>query len=214
MGPLEWVIGGRLVGDVGGGHVLSAHALRALIGERESGDAAVIQPFPGGLLVAAIDGLGHGAEAAEPARRAAGVLRADAGRAPDELIVRCHHALARTRGAVMTVASIDLRAGRMTWVGVGNVEGRLLRASAEAGAGRESVLLMGGVVGYQLPALRPSTVMLEHGDLVILATDGISGGFEQDIATGSVDLIADAILGRYGKESDDALVVVGRYIEE
>ena len=61
----------------------------------------------------------------------------------------------------------------MTWLGVGNVEGVLIRADTRATPAAESVLLRGGVVGYQLPALQASVVPVSRGDLLILATDGI-----------------------------------------
>ena len=53
----------------------------------------------------------------------------------------------------MSVAVLDARAETMTWVGVGNVEGVLLRAQAAVSPRRESLLLRGGVIGGRLPAL-------------------------------------------------------------
>ena len=48
----------------------------------------------------------------------------------------------------------------MTWLGVGNVDGFLLRADNQTKPAHESLFLRGGVVGYQLPSLRPSTLLL------------------------------------------------------
>jgi len=48
---------------------------RALEGEPVSGDLHVVTPFPGGVLVAVMDGLGHGTEAAAAAEAAAEILR-------------------------------------------------------------------------------------------------------------------------------------------
>ena len=45
----------------------------------ESGDLHVVAPFAGGALVAVIDGLGHGAEAAAAARAARRVISDHAG---------------------------------------------------------------------------------------------------------------------------------------
>ena len=42
-------------------------ATRALEGQSESGDMAVVVPFDHGVLAAAVDGLGHGPEAARAA---------------------------------------------------------------------------------------------------------------------------------------------------
>lgn len=188
-------------------------AERALPGEPRSGDRAVLAAYDGGALVAAIDGLGHGVDAAEAADLAAAVLTARPDEEPDRLIADCHRALARTRGAVMTLAWFDLVGESMIWTGVGNVEGRLVHASAGPRAPTQGALTKGGVVGYNLPSIRVTGTDLEDGDVMVLATDGIDSGFAQAIlAGGPAQDIADRILAAHGKASDDALVVVVRYL--
>jgi negative regulator of sigma-B (phosphoserine phosphatase) len=187
-------------------------AERAIEGEYRSGDRAVLVAYQGGALAAAIDGLGHGGDAADAAAAAAEVLSAHPADDPEHLIEACHQALSRTRGAVMTLAWFDLEAGRLSWTGVGNVEGRLVHASAGIGAPTEGALTKGGVVGYNLPSIRVTSTALEHGDVMVLATDGIDSGFAEAITEGgSAQEIADRILAEHGKGGDDALVVVVRY---
>jgi negative regulator of sigma-B (phosphoserine phosphatase) len=187
-------------------------AERALAGEWRSGDRAVLVTYQGGALAAAIDGLGHGGDAADAAAAAAEVLSAHPDDDPVHLIEACHRALSRTRGAVMTLAWFDLEAGRLSWTGVGNVEGRLIHAGAGLGAPTEGALTKGGVVGYNLPSIRVTSTELESGDVMVLATDGIDSGFAEAItAGGSAQDIADRILAEHGKAADDALVVVVRY---
>jgi len=112
----------------------------------ESGDLHVVAPSQHGVLVAAIDGLGHGPEAAAAAREAARVLQAHAEESVLPLVLRCHEELRRSRGVVMSVAFFDQRDDSVTWMGVGNVEGVLLRApggelSNEAIVGRGAWLV-------------------------------------------------------------------------
>ena len=59
---------------------------------RRSGDLAVVTLLPDGVLVAAVDGLGHGGEAARAARTAGEVVREQP--QPDlvSLVERCHDA--------------------------------------------------------------------------------------------------------------------------
>jgi phosphoserine phosphatase RsbX len=179
----------------------------------ESGDVHAVVPFDHGVLVALIDGLGHGVEAAVAANEAARVLRERAGEPLPELLQACHEALRRTRGAVMSLACFDGRRSSMAWAGVGNVEGFLLRASGAAQPPRESIGLRGGVIGFQLPSLRASVLPVSAGDTLVLATDGIRSGFAADLdARGTPQQIAEAIFRRHARGSDDALVVVARYL--
>ena len=195
----------------GPGRLDAGVAGRALPGEQHSGDLAVLVPHGDGVLAAVIDGLGHGADAAAAATTAAAVLEGAPGADVAALIDRCHAALRKTRGAVMTVAWFDLAAAHLRWVGVGNVEARLLRAGSPPGR-TEGPLTKGGVVGFQLPDVRVSTTTLADGDVVVLATDGIAPAFSEAVGPGSAQANADRILERHARASDDALVVVLRHL--
>jgi negative regulator of sigma-B (phosphoserine phosphatase) len=187
-------------------------AARGLAGEPESGDAHAAKPFPGGLLLAAIDGLGHGEDAATAAGIARATLEEHAGEAAESLFERCHERLRRTRGVVMSLASFSEAGGTMTWLGVGNVEGKLLRGDARGRWSGESILLHGGVVGYQMPRLRPTTISVTAGDLLVFATDGVHAGFVDGLeGSGPAQGIADRILASHSRKDDDALVLVARY---
>ena len=183
-------------------------ASRPMTGQTVSGDLHVVEYFDDGILLAAIDGVGHGEEARAVAETAADVLKKFAGESVISLIKRCHAALARTRGAVMTLAAVDIPGATVTWMGVGNVEARLFRAEADISHPCEHVLLRGGLVGLQLPALQAVLMPLAPGDLLVFATDGIQPGFEARInLTETPRQIADGILSRNFKGTDDALVL-------
>jgi phosphoserine phosphatase RsbX len=189
-----------------------AAAGRPLPGERESGDKHVAEPFSAGVLFAALDGLGHGDEAALAARAAADMLRPHAGDGVVSLFLRCHQALLDTRGVAMSLASFDAREGTFSWLGVGNVEGVLVRADPDADRPRESLVLRGGVVGYRLPALRAAVVSVAPGDVLVFATDGLDSAFASEATAGEEpQCLADRILGKWGKATDDALVLVARF---
>jgi phosphoserine phosphatase RsbX len=187
-------------------------AAAALEGELESGDLHLVEPFPGGVLVAAIDGLGHGGDAAHAARLACSTLRDEPGADLSELFSRSHARLARTRGVAMSLASFSAADAAMRWLGVGNVEGTLVRAGHESGARTESIFLLGGVVGYKLPPLRPAQTSVAPGDTLIMATDGVKHGFIEGLdARQPPQELADRILAGHARSSDDALVLVARY---
>jgi phosphoserine phosphatase RsbX len=182
-------------------------------GEWRSGDVAVFAPTARGGLVAVIDGLGHGDAAADAAEAAAEILEAHADEPPQRLLERCHDALRRTRGAVMTLAWFDLEAATMEWTGVGNVEARLLRAGAGPNGRFDSPVVLGGVVGFNLPQVRLGTVELEPGDTVVLATDGVAADYSVSLEPGiAAQVLAERVLERHGKGTDDALAALVRYL--
>jgi len=182
-------------------------------GEGRSGDLAVFAPSEKGGLVVVIDGLGHGDAAADAAEQAAAIIKEHVEEPPQRLLERCHEELRRTRGAVMTLAWFDLEARTMDWTGVGNVEARFVRAGAGVDARHDSPVVLGGVVGYNLPQVRIGTVALEPGDAVVLATDGVAADYSVSLESGvAAQQLAERVLERHGKGTDDALAVVVRYL--
>lgn len=188
-------------------------ATRCRLGEATSGDLGVVRLLPEGALVAGIDGLGHGREAARAARRAAAVMRADPCQDLVRLVQRCHSALRGTRGAAITAAFVSACDGCMSWLGVGNVEGRVLSGDPAATRAKGSLALGRGVPGHELPALRTATVSVQPGDVLLLATDGVDAGFADSLElSGSTQAISDRIVADHWKRADDALVIVVRYL--
>lgn len=184
-----------------------------LPGQPESGDRYMVSHFPHGILVAVVDGLGHGDEAAAAAKGAITTLEGSAHESVIALMRRCHERLRGTRGAVMSLASFNALDETMTWLGVGNVEGTLFRADPHGIPEHESLLLRGGVIGGQLPPLRASILPLARGDTLILLTDGVRPPSIHEVNLGSPPKqLAAQILARYGKGTDDALVLVARYV--
>ena len=180
-------------------------------GEYECGDRGVVRVYDDSVLVAAIDALGHGREAAYAAGIAARILEQHAGEDPEALLRRCHADLGGTRGAAVSLAAIDWRSGTATWLGVGNVAGALTHANPEARPRVQQLVVFGGVVGYQLPELIRTVVKVAPGDMLVLATDGVRGEFTE-ILPAAVDPqpLANRVLEAYATRGDDALVLVFR----
>ncbi len=210
-------------------------ASRALPGENICGDLHLVTAVPDGVLIAVVDGLGHGAEASAASRIALEVLQRHARDALTMLVSRCHAELRKTRGVVMTLATLRSTDNQLSWLGVGNVEAVLVRAGgAPDTAGNyvslrgtpaagtpamlakglaDRALLRSGIVGFRLPELHPSTRVVSPGDLLIFATDGIRQGFLDGLdRSDTPQNLADGILQRHFKGNDDALVLVVRYL--
>ncbi|MBV9423067.1 MAG: SpoIIE family protein phosphatase [Solirubrobacterales bacterium] len=188
-------------------------ATRCRRGEVASGDVGVVTVQHDGALVAVIDGLGHGSEAARAARRAAEVVRTRPTQDLVSLIQRCHAALRGTRGAAISLAFVSPPNNEITWLGVGNVEGRVLSADRTVTRPKGSLALGRGVPGHELPAVRAATLDMRPGDILVLATDGIAATFADSLDTsGSSQAISERILAGHWKRRDDALVVAVRYL--
>ena len=178
-------------------------------GETVSGDSHIVKPVPAGFLIAAVDGLGHGHEAAAASRIAVTTLETYAGEPVIMLARRCHEALKGTRGVVMSIAKLNFDNNMMTWLGVGNIEGLLLKGNAIS---RERLLLRGGILGYQLPPLREAVIPFMSCDTLIFLTDGIRRSFDGGIKIcDRTKKIEDDIMSKYNRGTDDALVQVVRY---
>ena len=194
------------------GYAILGIASRTLPGETISGDLPVFIEFPDGVLVAAIDGLGHGSEAARASQRAAEALSSCANQTVTSVVKQCHEQLQSTRGAVMSLASFSAPDNTMTWLAVGNVEGYLFRDDASKRE-KSYLLLRGGVVGHSLPPLRAETLEVHPGDTLVMATDGIRSGFSSSIELrDSPQEIAESILANFAKETDDAIVIIVRWV--
>jgi phosphoserine phosphatase RsbX len=180
-----------------------------LPGETESGDRCVVEVFETGALAVVIDALGHGPEAAHAADVAVRVLEGHPREKPGVLLHLCHEQMRDTRGAAISVASLDWPRRTMTWLGVGNVMGVLVRADPEVNPRIKELVVQGGVVGYQLPNLYPLEVQVAPGDILILATDGVRSDFTEILpAAMNPQRLADRILKDFATRSDDALVLV------
>lgn len=180
-----------------------------LPGERESGDRCVVRTFADGAVVAVIDGLGHGPDAARAATAAANEIDRFAHEGLELVFKRCDSRLRETRGAAISAAFLDWRRGVLGWLGVGNVAGALVRGDQSANPRVRQLIVHGGVVGLNLPELHVSTVEVAREDALVLATDGVRSDFTEALQTATPPQpLAERILHRYASHNDDALVLV------
>lgn len=190
----------------------TAFATLPLPGQTESGDLSLIKRVGKGTLIAVVDGLGHGQDAASAAHAAVATLDRYSRQPLAELVQRCHEALVGMRGVVLGLAYLDPQAATMTWLGVGNISGMLLRADAGNRPARITLVPNAGFIGAEQTRPTTRSVPLALGDTVVFFSDGIRDGFAESLVlTNSPQEIADFVISRHVKGNDDALVVVARY---
>lgn len=112
----------------------------------------------------------------------------------------------------MAVAAIRTSTGTLSWLGIGNVEGILLSAPAVKERAPVWLRSIAGTVGLSLPKISPVSLHLAGGDTLIFATDGVERGLSGDLGFNAPPQeMADRILERQGKLTDDVLVLVVRW---
>jgi hypothetical protein len=113
----------------------------------------------------------------------------------------------------MSLALLDAASSSIEWFGVGNVEAILLRGEPRGGRNDQAIPVRGGALGYRMPPIKASTVPVAAGDVLVMATDGLRSGFADEVAVDwEPQAIADWVLLKYARGTDDALVLAARYI--
>jgi anti-sigma regulatory factor (Ser/Thr protein kinase) len=182
---------------------------RPRAGEDINGDAYFIGQNDGKTLLSVVDGLGHGSGANEAAMATLGTLETWTGEPLDEVLLTIHDKLRTTRGAVMSAVVVDRDRGEFHYAGVGNVEVRIL-------GGTESVrpIPMNGTLGARLSQLRVWPHRWEEGMAIVMASDGVSASWDIESYPGllsrSPQLLAGVLVRDYGRDHDDATVLVMR----
>jgi hypothetical protein len=182
---------------------------RPLAGFIECGDTFVVcmDVEAGGdaLLVAVVDGLGHGKEAAVAAQAAARIVHERHELPVDEIMRHCNRELQSTRGAAMGVLRA-LENGSGEFCGIGNIEVQILAGQPPG------LFCLPGIVGHNLRTLRAMPFTMQAGDIYCLHTDGVSGrGSLHGCLPGAPETVARCIVDRWGRRHDDATAVVLGY---
>lgn len=175
------------------------------LGQTHCGDAYEVIDRGTHVIVAVVDGLGHGVDAEIAAQLAISYLRAHPDASLRMLLEGCHKALKGSRGAAMAIARIDRRRHRLSHAGVGNVETRLVSAGQVL-----RPITMNGIVGESMERFREETFPFVPGDLLFMYSDGISDRFETPVAARDLQRLADQIALKYLRFQDDQTLVILR----
>jgi anti-sigma regulatory factor (Ser/Thr protein kinase) len=178
-------------------------------GEEKNGDAYFIGARGRQTLLAVIDGLGHGPGAKAAADVVIEQLDDWMGEPLDEVLPALHNALRSTRGAVIGAAIIDKASGQFHYSGVGNVMVRVYGAPEHT-----TPLSANGTLGARLGQLRVWTYPWAEGATLIMASDGVSASWDIESYPGILQrtpqILAGVLMRDYGRNADDATVLVAR----
>lgn len=170
-------------------------------GETANGDRAFCRTEGPQTLIAVVDGLGHGPEAANAAQAAADTLQTAPLDAPlIETMQSLHDRLRGTRGAAATICV--LRSGEIDVCAVGNVEIR----SPDS---RLPLIFSAGILGSRVNKFHVCRATLPARARFVLFSDGISSRASiEDMRKLTPEAACDAIMRNYRRKEDDATVLV------
>ena len=176
-------------------------------GEKVSGDNLAWEINGDRCIVLAVDGLGHGIQAAEAAEEAVRVFRAHSDETPANLMTRLHDALKKTRGAAAAVAEVRALAGILTYAGVGNISGSILSNTLS-----RSLVSHNGTLGYVMARVQEFKVEWPKDGILVMHSDGLQSRWDLSRYPGLLArqpaLIAGVLLRDFRRERDDSSVLV------
>ena len=177
-----------------------------------NGDSYVIEKIDQKILISVIDGIGHGVHADNAATKCVNTIKKYIQSSEDcNLIIlfnRCHEALKSTDGVVMASVLVDAPHGTIRYAGIGNIATRII--------GMKNIypISRGGIVGYNMPAVKEYTYPYKRGDLILMYTDGIISRINSDLCIRLQNLeeqtIAEELFKQYARDDDDATLLVAR----
>jgi anti-sigma regulatory factor (Ser/Thr protein kinase) len=181
----------------------------ALNGEEHCGDAWEQEARAGGSTTLVVDGLGHGAGAAEAAHACVLAFRRHAGMPPAARVESLHQALRATRGAALAVAEIDVARGAVRFAGLGNV------AAVVHGDGPPRHLVSHhGTAGHAAHRIVEYTYPWPAAGVLIMHSDGLATlrdlGPYPGLLYRDPGLVAGVLYRDFARRRDDATVVVVR----
>lgn len=177
-------------------------------GETVCGDSYFIRIEPSRSVYMMVDGLGHGAGAADAAAEAVATVSQFRRETATEIIVRTHDALKKTRGAAMSVAIIDHERLVMTYAGIGNVTAVLL-----TGQSSRTLLSQNGTLGAVLPRTpQEYTFPISRETLLLMFSDGLTTkaspiGYP-GLQSRHPALITGVLYRDFSRRRDDASVMI------
>jgi anti-sigma regulatory factor (Ser/Thr protein kinase) len=138
-------------------------------GESVCGDGYFVQIGPFRSVYMMVDGLGHGAGAADAAEEAIATVSRCANEPAIEIILRTHDALKKTRGAAFAVAIVDHERLVLTYAGVGNISANLITGSSS-----RSLISQNGTLGAVLPRVpQEYNYPIEQNTSLLMFSDGL-----------------------------------------
>lgn len=178
-------------------------------GETACGDGWDARYTPGRSVYIVADGLGHGPLAAEAAEEALRIFRGAPHLSPERMLADMHRALAKTRGAAVSIAEVLHDKAVVNYAGVGNVAGSIYSAGKS-----RSMVSMNGTLGHSIGRIQQFSYPWEANSALFLHSDGINTRWNLDqypgLASRHPALVAGILYRDFCRKRDDVTILVSR----
>lgn len=185
---------------------------RTCPGESISGDDAIFYRTGTEFVAALADGLGHGRLAREASAAAMSLFDIAAAPSLPELFRRTDQALADTRGAAMGAVRFDAAAKTVAFGAAGDIGCHMYRLKHAHYFAATPYML--GHTEQQQREIRIETEPADAGAVLVLFSDGLKTGVtlkeQLEILRRPVAAIAQYLVQTFGRNNDDAMVLVAR----
>jgi len=183
--------------------VETAQRSRPYPGFSASGDLVVVRRDDEHVMLAVIDVLGHGPDAARVAKDAGECLMTlDLDADVETWMMQLHRGLHRSRGAAVGLGR--LRGTELQLSVVGNIEVR------SAGT-RVGVVASPGIVGRRLRKLRSFSFSMSPGDRVAMHSDGLRHVALSSTRDLDIERACDRLLDECAVPADDASILLSDF---
>jgi anti-sigma regulatory factor (Ser/Thr protein kinase) len=208
------VVMARVLGEGGGAAMAASEGELGIVlvpypGEIECGDSWAFGLKSGAPSLFAVDGSGHGPQAALAARSAVEAFEKSDQMDSVRVMEIIHRALAPTRGAAVAVARIDRAARLVRFSGVGNISAALISDGAI-----KRMVSLNGTAGHVAPRIREFAYPYNGAATIILHSDGVSAKWDlaayPGLAACRPSVIAGVLSRDFRRTNDDALIAVLR----
>ena len=178
-------------------------------GETACGDAWTAHYSLGRSMYIVADGLGHGPLAAEAADEAIRIFRDAPHLSPEGMLSEMHGALAKTRGAAVSIAEVLHEKAIVNYAGVGNVAGSIYTAGKS-----RSMVSMNGTLGHSVGRIQPFSYPFEANSMLFLHSDGLATRWNMEqypgLASRHPALVAGVLYRDFCRRRDDVTILVSR----
>jgi hypothetical protein len=145
--------------------------------------------------------------AAVAAQSAVVVLKEHPSLSPIEALGVCQRALLGTRGAAISIISLASDGTKLTYAGIGNVDGQVWQGDIGRRLAPDR-----GIVGAAHRTIHTIVLPLTPPWIVLLHSDGISARFDAPSVPDEIKqdpgTLAEFVLAHWGRDHDDATIVV------